>query len=328
MRRPFLTLVIALLPTAPAALAAQSHAVDLIQQARARVSANDLDSADTLLTAAMSSATQHAESVTAYTWRAILEFKRGDDSATRVAIHQAYQLNHSFQVSGLAQISPRLSEMFDEEYHRVSAGDPIIFPSFLDEQPRRLSGPAVVYPPDLLRRQVRGRALLRFVVNASGRVEEHSIDILTVPDSGFIIPLRTMILGSTFAPGRVRGRTVRAMAELAIDLTPGVTQSAASLVTSARSRIAARQADSALALLARALDPATRPTEGEIVYAQLVEGIAWMAVGRDTMARATWDSALAGYQRLTERGVELAPFLKRLADSVRLARAPKRKRAG
>ena len=64
----------------------------------------------------------------------------------------------------------------------------------------------------------------------------------------------------------------------------------------------------------------TQPTEGERVYALLVQGIAWVSQGRDTLARAAFDTALASYRSLTNRGVELAPFLKRLADSVRLGR--------
>jgi len=317
MRRPLLASTVLLFPVL---LASQSPAVALIQQARAQMSTNALDSADASLTAAMASATQHGESVTTYAWRAILEFMRGNDSATRVAIHQAFQLEHSLRVNGLAQTSPRLAEMFEEEYRKVSVGDPIVLPSFLDEQPHRVSGPAVVYPPEVRRRQVRGRALIRLVVDAAGHVEENSIEILAVPDSGLINPLRAMLRGSMFSPGRVKGRAVRAMTELTIDLTPGTDQSAASLVSAARARIAARQPDSALALITQALDPATHATEGERVYAQFVQGIAWRAAGRDTLARAIWDSADAGYRRLNDRGVELAPFLKRLADSVRLAR--------
>lgn len=321
MRRPLHAIAVALLALTPAPLAAQDHTADLIRQARAQMSANDLDSAAALLTAAMTSATQHSESTTTYTWRAILEFMRGDDSATRVAIHQAYQLDHGLQVNGLAQASPRLAEMFEEEYHRASVGDPIYPPAALDEQPRRLAGPAVVYPPDLVRRQVRGRAVVRLIVDAAGHVEDSSIDVVAAPDSGLIDPLRTMIRSSTFSPGRIKGRTVRTMTELAIDLTPGAPQSATSLVTAARARLAAHQTDSALALLRQALDPSTKASEGERVYGQLVQGIALKQSGRDTLARAALDSALAGYQRLTDRGVELAPFLKRLADSVRLARA-------
>lgn len=320
MRR-LLAFAVTLLAIRPEVLAAQTHSIDLIQQARARMSATDSDSADVLLTAAMTGAMQHVDSVTAYTWRAILEFMRGDDSATRAAIHQAFQLDHGLQVNGLAQASPRLAEMFEEEYHRASEGDPIYPPSVLDEQPRRISGPAVVYPPDLLRNQVRGRALVRLIVDAAGHVEDSSIDIVVVPDSGLINPLRTMILGSTFAPGRIKGRTVRTMTELTIDLTPGTPQSATAIVNSARVKTAANQPDSALALLREALDPATHATDGERVYAQLVQGIAFTETGRDTLARPSLDSALAGYKRLTDRGVELAPFLKRLADSVRLARS-------
>jgi TonB family protein len=51
-----------------------------------------------------------------------------------------------------------------------------------------------------------------------------------------------------------------------------------------------------------------------------VQGLALKAKGRDSLASAAFDSGTAGYQALVARGVDLAPFLKRLADSVRLAR--------
>ena len=321
MRRHLQSAAVALLVLTPASATAQSQSADLIQQARARMSANDLDSADVLLTASLMHATQHGESTATYTWRAILEFMRGDDSATRVAIHQAYQLDHGLQVNGLTQASPRLAEMFEEEYHRASVGDPIYPPSALDELPRKVSGPSVVYPPDVLRRQVRGRAVVRFIVDPGGHAEDSTIEVVAVPDSGLVDPVRTMIRNSTYSPGRIKGRTVRTMVEFMIDLTPGTPPNATSLVTAARGRLAVHETDNALALLKEALDPMTRATEGERVYAQLVEGIAWKDAGRDTLSREAFDSALAGYRKLTARGVELAPFLKRLADSVRLARS-------
>lgn len=317
MRRPLVAVAIALLAITPTMLTAQ-RSTDLIQQARARLSAHDLDSAGMLLTAAMTRATGRADSVNVYTWRAALFFMRGDDSATRVAFDQALQLDSTLQVPALALASPRLPSVLEEE--RVALRPDIVYTSSdVDEKPRRVSGPPVVYPPELLRRQVRGRAVVGLIIDTLGRAEEHSIDIVATPDSGMNSAIRTMILGATFAPGRRHGKKVRTLTELAIDLVPGAPPSATSLVTSARALIAAHQTDSALALLRDALDPATQPTEGERVYALLARGNAWHEAGRDSLARLDYDTALASYQRLTARGVELAPFLKRLADSVRLA---------
>jgi len=73
-------------------------------------------------------------------------------------------------------------------------------------------------------------------------------------------------------------------------------------------------------LVTEALDPATSATPGERVYALFVQGLVLKAKGRDNLASAAFDSGTAGYRDLLARGVDLAPFLKRLADSVRLGR--------
>ncbi len=291
------------------------------------MSANQLDSADLLLTSTLAGATERADSITTYQWLAMLAFTRRSDSATRIAFHHVLQLDSTFQIPNLWQSAPRLAQLLEAERMELRPGI-LLTANEVEEKPHRLAGPLLVYPPDVLRRRIRGRALIGMTIDTLGRVEERSIDVLATPDSAVNAALRTMVLASAFSPGRLHGRTVRTMIELAVDLDSGSLPSATSLITSARSRIAARQSDSALALIAQALAPETRPTEGEIVYAQLVRGIAWTAVGRDTLARVTWDSALARYQRLVDRGVPLAPFLKRLADSVRLARPAGRKRSG
>ncbi|HET7251985.1 MAG TPA: energy transducer TonB [Gemmatimonadales bacterium] len=317
MRRPPLATLVLLLPVP---LASQSPTVDFIQQARTQMSANALDSAAALLRTAMASATQRSDSVNAYTWRGILAFMQGSDSATRMEFHHALQLDSSLQVPGLERASPRLARLFEQERLELRPGISFVS-SDVDEKPRRLSGPPVVYPPDMLRRQVRGQALVGLTVDTLGHAEERSLVIVATPDSGMNNALRSMVLASTFSPGRIHGRKVRTLIELAIDLVPGTPPNATSLVTAARGRLAVHETANALAFLRQALDPMTRATEGERVYAQLVEGIAWKEAGRDTLSREAFDSALAGYQQLTARGVELAPFLKRLADSVRLARS-------
>lgn len=320
MHRHRLVLSVALLTTASATLASQSPSIDLVQQARARLSANELDSADVLLAAALTSATERAESVNVYTWRAALFFVSGNDSATRVAFDQALSLDTALMVPALSMTSPRLPRILEEE--RIALRPDIVYTSGeVDEKPRKLSGPPIAYPPEFIRRQVRGSAMVGLIIDTLGHAQERSIDIIATTDSAVNGAIRAMLLSATFAPGRRHGKKVRTLTELAIDLVPGTPPNATSLVTAARGRLAVHETDNALALLKEALDPMTRATEGERVYAQLVEGIAWKDAGRDTLSREAFDSALAGYRQLTARGVELAPFLKRLADSVRLARA-------
>ena len=86
----------------------------------------------------------------------------------------------------------------------------------------------------------------------------------------------------------------------------------------ARAQLRQHRADSALALLADALDSANHASPAICVYAQLVQGMAWRAKGRDSLATATFSAALAGYRDLTTHGVDLAPVLRSLADTVRL----------
>jgi TonB family protein len=60
----------------------------------------------------------------------------------------------------------------------------------------------------------------------------------------------------------------------------------------------------------------THPTDGERAYALLVRGLVGRS-SRDSAARVDLRDGLALYQGLRARGVDLAPFLRRLADSVR-----------
>jgi len=91
----------------------------------------------------------------------------------------------------------------------------------------------------------------------------------------------------------------------------------------------AHRADSALALTEAALDSANNGTPGERVYARLVQGTAWHAKSRDSLAALSFDAGLGELSRSDGRsGVDLAPFLKRLADSIRISRHGGRTTAG
>jgi len=190
----------------------------------------------------------------------------------------------------------------------------------VDEPPRRLSGPPVDYPPSLLRRHPQGLVRVAAIIDTTGRAEPASVEILSTPDSGLIEPVKQMMLASQFSAGRLKGAAVRVMVQMGVDVRPP-RLSAAELVGTARRQVGAGRPDSALALLEIALDSElTHPTDGERAYGLLVRGIAAARAGQDSAARVDLGDGLTLYQRLIARGVDLAPFVRRLADSVRLSR--------
>jgi TonB family protein len=304
------------LVAAPPAALAQTRAAELLRAARQHIAAAQLDSADAELGAALESAAYVMDSVNVFVWRGILAHLRGRDSLARTNFRSAITLNPGTSVRGLDQIAPGLAELFDAEVRAAS-----VYPTNgLDEPPARRSGPAVAYPPELRRRRVAGRATVQFIVDTLGSVEEQSITVLDTPDAGFVDPLKQALLATTFTPGRLKGHAVRTTVFLSFNLTPPQPPNPTALARLAREQLAARRVDSALALLQDALDTVTQATEGERVYALLVQGLAFTAQKRDSLASAAFDTALAGYRALTARGVDLAPFLRRLADSVRMSR--------
>src|SRR6266851_1731990 len=162
------------------------------------------------------------------------------------------------------------------------------------------------------------------IIDTAGRAELTSVEVLSTPDSGLIAPLKQWMLASQFSPGRLKGAAVRVMVQLAVGVHPP-RLAATDLVTQARSQLAAGRSDSALSLLDLALDTAlTHPTDGERAYALLVRGLVGRS-SRDSAARVDLRDGLALYQDLRARGIDLAPFVRRLADSVR-ASGPKPKR--
>lgn len=312
------TLVAGILLQRPGEVLGQSRAAALLQTARQHISANQFDSADAVLRSALESSAYVMDSVNVFVWRGILERLRGSDSLARLNFRRALILNPATAVRGLDQISPGLGDLFDAE----SRAARVYHAADLEQQPAWTGGPSFVYPPELRRRRLAGIAVVRMVVDTGGRVEPASIEVVETPDSGFVQPLTQMMLATTFTPGRAGGHAVRSITSLSFSLAPPPvpTLGATQLVSAARRQLSARHADSALALVTDALDPAANASPGERVYAQLVQGLALKALGRDSLASAAFDSGTAGYRDLTARGVDLAPFLRRLADSVRMSR--------
>ncbi len=330
-RSASLHVALALLLGATGVLHAQSRAAQLIDAARAQVSTHHPDSAAALLRVALDSTTQATlpERQDALVWQAIVAFLRGDEALSHSAFRQALVLDSALDVAGLDRLSPDLAEIFRSE-KRVAFNRGLVYlAGHVDEPPRRLSAPPLAYPPALLHRHVQGFVEIAGIIDTLGRVEPASLEVLSTPDSGLVEPVKQVMLESRFSPGRMHGLPARVMVQMAVDVRPP-RLSAAELVTTARAQVARREADSALATLETALDSViTHPTEGERAFALLVRGVAWSAArgsgGRDSAAGADFAAGLDLYERLSSRGVDLAPSLRRLADSVRLRRPASRR---
>jgi len=304
--------------------AGQGRSAESVRAARALIGSGQFAKADTALNEALESALYLMDSVNVFVWRGILEYVRGSDSLARTNFRSALQLRQIVAVRGLDEISPGLQDVFDAEARPFR----IFVASDLDEPAAWRSGPKLVYPAELRRRRVGGHALVTAVIDTLGRVEERGFEILESPDSAFNAPLRQMMFAAQFTPGRVKGHLVRSAVSLGFTLSPPAPANPTTLIGAARGQLRAHRADSALALTADALDSANNATPGERVYAVLVQGIAWHAKGRDSLAARSFEEGLAGYHDLTAGGVDLAPFLKRLADSIRISRHRGRTTAG
>jgi TonB family protein len=284
--------------------------------ARERISARDWTGADSSLTQALGSALYMMDSVNAFVWRGILEHMRGNDSLARLSFRRAVVEHHITTAKGLEGISPGLADIFELESRPFR-----VYPdSELDQRAAWRSRPPIAYPPDLRRRRVGGHAIVRAIIDTLGRAEERTLLVLETPDSAFTAPLTQMMLAAQFTPAQRKGHPVRSEVTLGFDLSPPPPESPTRLVTAAREQLRARRADSALTLTQLALDGANQPSAGERVYAMLVQGLAWQLKQRDSLATISFDAGLEGYRDLTARGVDLAPFLKRLADSIRISR--------
>lgn len=77
-----------------------------------------------------------------------------------------------------------------------------------------------VYPPDLLRAGKAGRAVMEFVVDATGRVELGSIGVVATTDSAFATAARTALGEARFIPATVGNRPVRQLVQAPFDFSP------------------------------------------------------------------------------------------------------------
>ncbi len=72
------------------------------------------------------------------------------------------------------------------------------------------------YPEDLKRRRMGGIAEISFVVDATGKVEPSSVEIVDATQPAFGEAAKKALLGTGFKPGRVGGNAVRTKVSLPI----------------------------------------------------------------------------------------------------------------
>jgi TonB family protein len=295
-------------------LAAQSRNAELLAGARAHIAAQQWDSADTELSEALELAPYIMDSSWTYIWRGVLEYQQGREQLARVSFRRALALHPDPGIRGLDTISAGLANLYDREFRAMRT-----FRSWdLDQPARWMTRPEFVYPRGPSPRRPAGEAIVRVIVDTSGRVDDSNIEIIAIPDSVFREPLRQMMTAVAFTPARIAGKPVRSLLYYRVDIVPPAPRDPIHLIELARAELQAGRVDGALTHLADAVDSVNRATPAIRVYAELVEGMAWQTKGDRMRAASTFDAALAHFDDLRMAGVDFAPFLRSLADSIRL----------
>ena len=305
----------ALLVVAPP-LAAQNRSAELFANARMHIAARQWDSADAELSEALEIAPYIMDSSWAYIWRGVLEYRQGRQQLARVSFRRALALHPDPGIRELDTISTGLANLYDREFRASRT-----FRTWdLDQPAHWTTRPEFPYPRGLAPRRPAGEAIVRVIVDTSGRVEDRNIEIIAIPDSVFSEPLRQMMTEVVFTPARIAGKPVRSLLYYRVNIVPPPPppRDPVRLIELARAELRAGRADGALTHLEDAVDSLNRPTPAIRVYAELVKGMAWQTKGDRMRAATTFDAALAHFEELRMQGVDFAPFLRSLADSIRL----------
>jgi tetratricopeptide (TPR) repeat protein len=297
-----------------APLAAQNRSAELLAAARIHIAAQQWDSADAELSQALAIAPYIMDSSWSYIWRGVLEYQQGRQQLARVSFRRALALHPDPGVRGLDTISTGLANLYDREFRAMRT-----FRSWdLDQPARWTTRPEFVYPRGLSPRRRTGEAIVRVIVDTAGRVDDRNIEIIAIPDSVFSEPLRQLMTEVGFTPARIAGKPVRSLLYYRVDIVPPAPRDPIRLIELARAELRAGRVEGALTHLEDAVDSVNRATPAIRVYAELVEGMAWQTKGDRMRAASTFDAALAHFEQLRMQGVDFAPFLRSLADSIRL----------
>jgi len=294
-------------------LAAQGRSARLLASAQAHIATHQLDSADVELAGALETAPYIMDSCWAYVWRGVLEYQRGHYQLARLSFRRAFALHPDPDVRDLDEIAPGVAALYDVEFRANRT-----FQTWdLDRPARWVTVPQFSYPAALRSRRVSGEAIVRMIVDTLGHVSERDVEVVEVPDSALADPVKEMMADARFTPARIGGKPVRSVVAYRVGLAPPAPRDPVRLIELARRRVHGGQPDSALALLEDALDPVNAATPAVQVYAELVRGTAWQAKHDTARAAGSFQLGLRRYHKLVAQGVDFAPFVRDLANSVR-----------
>lgn len=100
-------------------------------------------------------------------------------------------------------------------------GDAVLTEATVDERPELLSAPAPEYPSLLRSAGIQGRVVVRAIIDATGRAEPASVQVIESAHPGFDQSARQSVLGARFRPGRMQGQAVRVLIEFPITFRIG-----------------------------------------------------------------------------------------------------------
>ena len=96
----------------------------------------------------------------------------------------------------------------------MSAGDDVYTVFQVDNAAQISAGSAVPqYPPDLLAKRIRGKVIVRFIVDSSGVADIQSIEVLDSSAPQFEESVRAALPRMRFSPARLNGKRVRQLVE-------------------------------------------------------------------------------------------------------------------
>jgi len=227
----------------PSSLASQSAQLasksGRIERALVQIRAHNVDSAAVLLEQIINSSGRNSsERAEAYFWLGVTTFYRGTDSAAASAFRNSLQIDPFVSGGGtLASLDSTLAVLWEREQTLALCGEDIAawLPGearargegkpmngaarHAEQRPELTTIPRLRYPDQLRQAGIEGHVLVRVIIDAEGRTEPVSVQIVASNDHGFEDPVKDMARHAHFSPAMSAGSRVRSCAIIPVDFT-------------------------------------------------------------------------------------------------------------
>lgn len=149
--------------------------------------------------------------------------QRGSGSRTLAMVHLSYEPEKVATAGATNRVAGQAGHRtrgVSESIRRpatdsaMSAGDDVYTVFQVDNAAQISAGSAVPqYPPDLLAKRIRGKVIVRFIVDSSGVADIQSIEVLDSSAPQFEESVRAALPRMRFSPARLNGKRVRQLVE-------------------------------------------------------------------------------------------------------------------